>query len=237
MVSHHVCHPRLNPDDEPWQRVNAYLIHDTANWKDLNLKFVLQVYRDFHVTQDRDYLRDMWPICKVGFTPGSQFSRFFFRSESTSREVGNCTKLKYHWNYFLYCVEYFYANSCCKIRENAKQNKTNVNWLKKLLTVLNCIWIVLPTTDSNVNIGHQVQHSWARSYPRPMWFWLVSEGGDEVRAALWLGRRRPDRELGLRRPDVRCLDSDGTQVSRTGGGGGRGIMQNWSTKNASCYVY
>ncbi|XP_030017791.1 non-lysosomal glucosylceramidase-like [Sphaeramia orbicularis] len=52
-------------DDEPWQRVNAYLIHDTADWKDLNLKFVLQVYRDFHLTQDRQYLQDMWPICQA----------------------------------------------------------------------------------------------------------------------------------------------------------------------------
>lgn len=45
--------------------MNAYLIHDTADWKDLNLKFVLQVYRDFHLTQDDQYLRDMWPICQV----------------------------------------------------------------------------------------------------------------------------------------------------------------------------
>lgn len=52
-------------DDEPWQRVNAYLIHDTADWKDLNLKFVLQVYRDFHLTQDSLYLREMWPVCQV----------------------------------------------------------------------------------------------------------------------------------------------------------------------------
>lgn len=55
----------LSPEDEPWQRVNAYLIHDTAGWKDLNLKFVLQVYRDFHLTQDARYLRDMWPVCEV----------------------------------------------------------------------------------------------------------------------------------------------------------------------------
>lgn len=52
-------------DDEPWERVNAYLIHDTADWKDLNLKFVLQVYRDYHLTQDSLYLKDMWPICQV----------------------------------------------------------------------------------------------------------------------------------------------------------------------------
>ncbi|XP_030017790.1 uncharacterized protein LOC115438354, partial [Sphaeramia orbicularis] len=60
-----LCTITLSPDDEPWQRVNAYLIHDTADWKDLNLKFVLQVYRDFHLTQDRQYLQDMWPICQA----------------------------------------------------------------------------------------------------------------------------------------------------------------------------
>lgn len=60
-----VPHDIGDPDDEPWQRVNAYQIHDTADWKDLNLKFVLQVYRDYHLTQDLQYLMDMWPICQV----------------------------------------------------------------------------------------------------------------------------------------------------------------------------
>ncbi|KAI4808753.1 hypothetical protein KUCAC02_000799 [Chaenocephalus aceratus] len=60
-----VPHDIGDPDDEPWQRVNAYLIHDTADWKDLNLKFVLQVYRDFHLTQDHQYLKDMWPVCQA----------------------------------------------------------------------------------------------------------------------------------------------------------------------------
>ena len=30
-------------DEEPFLKVNAYTIHDTSTWKDLNLKFVLQV--------------------------------------------------------------------------------------------------------------------------------------------------------------------------------------------------
>ncbi|XP_067171616.1 non-lysosomal glucosylceramidase isoform X3 [Apteryx mantelli] len=60
-----VPHDIGEPDDEPWQRVNAYLIHDTASWKDLNLKFVLQVYRDYYLTHDSLYLRDMWPVCQV----------------------------------------------------------------------------------------------------------------------------------------------------------------------------
>ncbi|XP_062828747.1 non-lysosomal glucosylceramidase [Anolis carolinensis] len=60
-----VPHDIGEPDEEPWQRVNAYLIHDTADWKDLNLKFVLQVYRDFFLTEDCTYLRDMWPVCQA----------------------------------------------------------------------------------------------------------------------------------------------------------------------------
>ncbi|XP_027488789.1 non-lysosomal glucosylceramidase-like [Corapipo altera] len=40
-------------------------MHDTADWKDLNLKFVLQVYRDYYLTHDSLYLRDMWPVCQT----------------------------------------------------------------------------------------------------------------------------------------------------------------------------
>ena len=42
--------------------LNAYQSHDTGEWKDLNLKFILQVYRDFMVFGDMDYLKDMWPV-------------------------------------------------------------------------------------------------------------------------------------------------------------------------------
>lgn len=52
-------------DEDPWERINAYHIHDTSKWKDLNLKFVLQVYRDYIVTSDVYYLQDMWPVAKV----------------------------------------------------------------------------------------------------------------------------------------------------------------------------
>uniref|UniRef100_A0A8C9VF78 Non-lysosomal glucosylceramidase n=1 Tax=Scleropages formosus TaxID=113540 RepID=A0A8C9VF78_SCLFO len=70
-----VPHDIGDPDDEPWLRVNAYLIHDTANWKDLNLKFVLHVYRDFYLTQDKQYLEDMWPICQVVMDSEMKFDR------------------------------------------------------------------------------------------------------------------------------------------------------------------
>ncbi|XP_072849206.2 non-lysosomal glucosylceramidase [Pogona vitticeps] len=68
-----VPHDIGDPDDEPWKRVNAYLIHDTATWKDLNVKFVLQVYRDFYLTEDSAYLRDMWPVCLAVMEAELQF--------------------------------------------------------------------------------------------------------------------------------------------------------------------
>ncbi|XP_068685354.1 non-lysosomal glucosylceramidase-like isoform X1 [Montipora capricornis] len=60
-----VPHDIGDPADEPWEKVNAYTIHDTAHWKDLNLKFVLQVYRDYKMTKDSTFLQDMWPITKT----------------------------------------------------------------------------------------------------------------------------------------------------------------------------
>ena len=61
------CHVMI-PDDEPWTRLNAYFIHPTQEWKDLNVKFVLQVYRDYVHTKDKQYLVDMYPLVKVTTT-------------------------------------------------------------------------------------------------------------------------------------------------------------------------
>lgn len=41
--------------------MNSYNIHDISNWKDLNLKFVLQCYRDYSLVKNVDFLKDMWP--------------------------------------------------------------------------------------------------------------------------------------------------------------------------------
>lgn len=38
----------LVPDEEPFLLINSYPIHDVSEWRDLNIKFVLQVYRDYH---------------------------------------------------------------------------------------------------------------------------------------------------------------------------------------------
>ena len=59
-------HDLGDPEDAPWQRLNAYLIHDTKDWKDLNIKFILTCYRDYvHLGGDMGLLRHMWPKIKA----------------------------------------------------------------------------------------------------------------------------------------------------------------------------
>ena len=61
------------PDEDFWKKVNGYFIHDVNEWKDLNPKFVLQVYRDFIATQDRRFLLDCWPTVKEAIEKVSHF--------------------------------------------------------------------------------------------------------------------------------------------------------------------
>lgn len=48
------------PEEDPWFQVNGYNFHDSGSWKDLNPKFVLQVYRDYLYTGDRAFLKYCW---------------------------------------------------------------------------------------------------------------------------------------------------------------------------------
>ena len=59
-----VPHDIGDPDDQPWLNLNAYLVHDAKDWKDLNLKFILTVYRDYFYLKDNEYLEFMWPYVK-----------------------------------------------------------------------------------------------------------------------------------------------------------------------------
>ncbi|OIW13151.1 hypothetical protein TanjilG_09185 [Lupinus angustifolius] len=60
---------------DPWHEMNAYNIHDTSQWKDLNPKFVLQVYRDFAATGDMSFGVDVWPAVRTAMEYMDQFDR------------------------------------------------------------------------------------------------------------------------------------------------------------------
>ncbi len=68
-----IPHDLGSPAEDPWVKVNTYDLQDVARWKDLNSKFVLQVYRDFVATQDIDFLAEMWEPSVVALDYLRQF--------------------------------------------------------------------------------------------------------------------------------------------------------------------
>ncbi|KAJ6696921.1 hypothetical protein OIU85_003296 [Salix viminalis] len=61
--------------NDPWFERNAYNLISTARWKDLNCKFVLQVYRDVVATGDKDFARAVWPSVYVAMAYMDQFDK------------------------------------------------------------------------------------------------------------------------------------------------------------------
>lgn len=61
--------------NDPWVELNAYMLHDAARWKDLNPKFVLQVYRDAVATGDAAFAEAVWPAVYVAMAYMDQFDR------------------------------------------------------------------------------------------------------------------------------------------------------------------
>ncbi|KAL7081360.1 hypothetical protein ACP275_14G035300 [Erythranthe tilingii] len=60
---------------DPWHEMNAYNIHDTSRWKDLNPKFVLQVYRDFAATGNLSFAAQVYPAVCAAIDYMDQFDR------------------------------------------------------------------------------------------------------------------------------------------------------------------
>jgi non-lysosomal glucosylceramidase len=63
------------PEGDPFISVNEPGWQDTNDWKDLNSKFVLMVYRDYVLTGKKDtaFLREMWPAMQAAMTYLRQF--------------------------------------------------------------------------------------------------------------------------------------------------------------------
>ncbi|GMT27023.1 hypothetical protein PFISCL1PPCAC_18320, partial [Pristionchus fissidentatus] len=67
-----VPHDLGNPAADPWLLTNAYVMHDTGKWKDLNLKFVLTSWRDYVciVKKERRFLEHVYPAVKSLISQG-----------------------------------------------------------------------------------------------------------------------------------------------------------------------
>ncbi|KAF0900799.1 hypothetical protein E2562_035296 [Oryza meyeriana var. granulata] len=61
--------------NDPWFEVNVYMLHDPSRWKDLNPKFVLQVYRDVVATGNAGFAEAAWPAVYLAMAYMDQFDR------------------------------------------------------------------------------------------------------------------------------------------------------------------
>lgn len=61
--------------DDPWFEINGYNIYNTDRWKDLNPKFVLQIYRDVVATGDKKFAQAVWPSVYVAMAYMDQFDK------------------------------------------------------------------------------------------------------------------------------------------------------------------
>ncbi|XP_020701306.1 non-lysosomal glucosylceramidase isoform X1 [Dendrobium catenatum] len=61
--------------NDPWFETNSYNLHDPNKWKDLNPKFVLQVYRDVVATGDKSFAHAVWPSVYIAMAYMDQFDK------------------------------------------------------------------------------------------------------------------------------------------------------------------
>ncbi|KAI3460715.1 hypothetical protein Pfo_017378 [Paulownia fortunei] len=61
--------------NDPWFEANAYNFYNTDRWKDLNSKFVLQVYRDMVATGDKKFAQAVWPAVFIAIAYMDQFDK------------------------------------------------------------------------------------------------------------------------------------------------------------------
>ncbi len=63
------------PEEDPYRMLNGYNMHDSGKWKDLNPKFVLMAYRDYLLTGDRAFVKEVFPAVKHAMHYMLQYDR------------------------------------------------------------------------------------------------------------------------------------------------------------------
>jgi non-lysosomal glucosylceramidase len=65
------------PQEDPFAQVNSFSWQNTNDWKDLNSKFVLMIYRDYIFTgkKDTEFLRYTWPSVQEALQHLQQYDR------------------------------------------------------------------------------------------------------------------------------------------------------------------
>ena len=68
-------HDLGSPTEDPFVNVNQYNYQDVSNWRDLNSKYVLMVWRDYVLSgnKDNDFLRYTWKAIKLAMEHLGQY--------------------------------------------------------------------------------------------------------------------------------------------------------------------
>jgi non-lysosomal glucosylceramidase len=68
-------HDLGSPTEDPVLNPNQYNYQDVSNWRDLNSKYVLMVWRDYALTgaKDEEFLRTSWPAVKMAMAHLKQY--------------------------------------------------------------------------------------------------------------------------------------------------------------------
>ncbi|MFX1273224.1 MAG: non-lysosomal glucosylceramidase, partial [Promethearchaeota archaeon] len=72
-----VPHDLGMPQEDPWHSTNAYAYLDCGRWKDLNPKFILQVYRNYAFTEEEEFLKYCWSAVKQAMEYVDAFDKDF----------------------------------------------------------------------------------------------------------------------------------------------------------------
>uniref|UniRef100_A0AC35UAW7 Non-lysosomal glucosylceramidase n=1 Tax=Rhabditophanes sp. KR3021 TaxID=114890 RepID=A0AC35UAW7_9BILA len=146
-IPHDLGNPACTKYD-PFLNTNAYVMHDTADWKDLNLKFVMSSYRNYLQLRNKDksYLEFVYP--KVLALIYGSLEAFDINNDGMIENFGTADQTYDAWamsGCSSYCGSLWLASLACTV-EMAKEMGDTENvesltiTLEKAKLVFNKLW-------------------------------------------------------------------------------------------------
>lgn len=110
-VKNCVPHDLGDADEEPFTLINCYHIHNVNDWKDLNTKFVLQVYRDYYVLNEMAQMQadSSSKFSSIEFIDKESLFELYAQDNKYANSISNDEKQGTKWKMLLV------ASQLCKI--------------------------------------------------------------------------------------------------------------------------
>lgn len=107
-VKNCVPHDLGDPEEEAFTLINCYNIHDVNDWKDLNPKFVLQVYRDYYILNELAQAQadNCSKFSSIEFIDKDSLYEMY--ADDNKRKTSNSEKQRNLFNFIYILLMYFY---------------------------------------------------------------------------------------------------------------------------------